>query len=232
MQPIRKTMRRPGFTLIELLVAIAIIAILAAILFPVFARARENARRSSCQSNFKQIGLGVYQYTQDYDEKFPPVFTCTDADCNGSVVDYWPTLVQPYLKSTQIFVCPSDSDPGDMYSSTVPSYKYSYTGNSVRNLGDINCDGATVIKPPFMYYSAAGGKSPTSLAAVDEVATTILMVDGAKNSIELNIWRKTDLCPETQVAQRHLDGINFLFCDGHVKWQQHSKGPQWTIAAD
>src|SRR5688500_6579567 len=62
---------RNGFTLIELLVVIAIIAILAAILFPVFARARENARRSSCQSNMKQLGLGMMQYTQDYDEKLP-----------------------------------------------------------------------------------------------------------------------------------------------------------------
>jgi prepilin-type N-terminal cleavage/methylation domain-containing protein len=65
----RKSTR--GFTLIELLVVIAIIAILAAILFPVFARARENARRASCQSNLKQIALGVFQYTQDFDEKFP-----------------------------------------------------------------------------------------------------------------------------------------------------------------
>src|SRR5690349_12144108 len=60
-----------GFTLIELLVVIAIIALLAAILFPVFARARENARRASCQSNLKQIGLGFHQYTQDYDDRLP-----------------------------------------------------------------------------------------------------------------------------------------------------------------
>ncbi len=66
-----KNSKRFAFTLIELLVVIAIIAILAAILFPVFARARENARRSSCQSNLKQIGLGVMQYIQDYDEKYP-----------------------------------------------------------------------------------------------------------------------------------------------------------------
>jgi prepilin-type N-terminal cleavage/methylation domain-containing protein len=64
---------RRGFTLIELLVVIAIIAILAAILFPVFARARENARRASCSSNMKQIGLGFLQYTQDYDERMPSV---------------------------------------------------------------------------------------------------------------------------------------------------------------
>ena len=68
-----KKFAKTAFTLIELLVVIAIIAILAAILFPVFARARENARRSSCSSNLKQIGLGIVQYTQDYDEKLPPV---------------------------------------------------------------------------------------------------------------------------------------------------------------
>src|SRR5689334_5202516 len=67
----RRQAAKPGFTLIELLVVIAIIAILAAILFPVFARARENARRASCQSNLKQIGLGIMMYTQDYDETFP-----------------------------------------------------------------------------------------------------------------------------------------------------------------
>jgi len=70
---ITKSQRKEGFTLIELLVVIAIIAILAAILFPVFARARENARRASCQSNLKQIGLGMFMYLQDYDEKFTRV---------------------------------------------------------------------------------------------------------------------------------------------------------------
>ncbi|RYG63911.1 DUF1559 domain-containing protein, partial [bacterium] len=75
------TSRKGAFTLIELLVVIAIIAILAAILFPVFGRARENARRSSCLSNMKQIGLGMMQYTQDYDEKFPaPGNTAVDGE--------------------------------------------------------------------------------------------------------------------------------------------------------
>src|SRR5687768_12296631 len=90
-----------GFTLIELLVVIAIIAILASILFPVFARARENARRSSCQSNLKQIGLGIMQYTQDYDEKMPAVSW-------GSGLR-WHEVVQPYVKSTQLLRCPSNS---------------------------------------------------------------------------------------------------------------------------
>ena len=90
-------LRKSGFTLIELLVVIAIIAILAAILFPVFARARENARRSSCQSNEKQIALGFKQYLQDYDEKYPV------ADAN------WPTAINVYTKSVQILRCPSAS---------------------------------------------------------------------------------------------------------------------------
>src|SRR3954465_11814520 len=84
-----------GFTLTQLLVVIAIIAILAAILFPVFARARENARRSSCQSQMKQIGLGLMQYTQDYDEKMPNVGVDTYA-----ATGYWQGALQPYLKST------------------------------------------------------------------------------------------------------------------------------------
>src|ERR1700682_886826 len=96
-----------GFTLIELLVVIAIIAILAAILFPVFARARENARRASCQSNLKQIGLATIQYVQDYDERFPD-FGCTGL---ASYIDDTGIGIklQPYVKSYQVFVCPSDA---------------------------------------------------------------------------------------------------------------------------
>ncbi len=101
--------RKSGFTLIELLVVIAIIAILAAILFPVFGRARENARRSACQSNMKQIGLGIMQYTQDYDEKMP----CS-LPSNGIFVQFMTVQnvnilasILPYTKNTQIYTCPS-----------------------------------------------------------------------------------------------------------------------------
>ena len=97
-------MRRSGFTLIELLVVIAIIAILAAILFPVFAKAREKARQSSCLSNAKQLSLGMLQYAQDYDETFPrgnisDAFAGADPTPRG--------LLVPYTKNTQIWVCPS-----------------------------------------------------------------------------------------------------------------------------
>ncbi len=92
--------RKTAFTLIELLVVIAIIAILAAILFPVFARARENARRSSCTSNQKQIGLGILQYLQDYDENFPlATIGLTGATGTGTPVG-WADSIQPYLLAT------------------------------------------------------------------------------------------------------------------------------------
>ncbi len=101
---------RFAFTLVELLVVIAIIAILAAILFPAFARARENARKASCQSNLKQIGLGLMQYTQDYDERLPFPLVGANSRTNGGDVysGYaWQDAIFPYVKSEGIFNCPS-----------------------------------------------------------------------------------------------------------------------------
>ena len=103
--------RKSGFTLIELLVVIAIIAILAAILFPVFARARENARRASCQSNEKNIALGFKQYIQDNGEKYPPKLNLA-SDLTASAGSGG---LEPYIKSTAIFVCPSDSVKAGSY---------------------------------------------------------------------------------------------------------------------
>ncbi|HEX8551581.1 MAG TPA: DUF1559 domain-containing protein [Abditibacteriaceae bacterium] len=103
---------KKGFTLIELLVVIAIIAILASILFPVFARAREGGRRSVCLSNMKQMGLGMLQYTQDYDERYPQgYFHLNDSGGTGGYM-HWTAMIQPYTKSFQLFVCPSDKSGG------------------------------------------------------------------------------------------------------------------------
>jgi prepilin-type N-terminal cleavage/methylation domain-containing protein/prepilin-type processing-associated H-X9-DG protein len=122
-----------GFTLIELLVVIAIIAILAAILFPVFARARENARRASCQSNLKQLGLGVAQYVQDYDELMPPADTWDYGSHTaflpaGAWCVYqtpgkffkWMDAILPYTKSTQIYYCPSGQPPSYVTNAASP----------------------------------------------------------------------------------------------------------------
>src|SRR5436305_9155163 len=119
--------RRPAFTLIELLVVIAIIAILAAILFPVFAQARESARQTSCLSNTKQLNLGILQYVQDYDEKFPlwiydtigPQRDTPDRPWGPWKNEHigWDKAIQPYVKNVQIFRCPSTGD-GDQFTSS------------------------------------------------------------------------------------------------------------------
>jgi len=103
--------RRNAFTLIELLVVIAIIAILAAILFPVFAAARESARKTSCLSNTKQLGLGMMQYLQDYDEKFPAWQwggTPPNDRFHEDSGSYWCNAIYPYVKNTAVYRCPSD----------------------------------------------------------------------------------------------------------------------------
>jgi len=123
---------RRGFTLIELLVVIAIIAILAAILFPVFARAREKARQSSCLSNTKQIALGNLMYAQDYDEQL-----CAYSRAN---VGSWRTQLEPYVKNLQIFECPSRRDSGAQY-----SYGYNYVYCDNRSLGEFVSPAETVM---------------------------------------------------------------------------------------
>jgi prepilin-type N-terminal cleavage/methylation domain-containing protein/prepilin-type processing-associated H-X9-DG protein len=180
-----------GFTLIELLVVIAIIAILAAILFPVFARARENARRASCQSNLKQIGLGFAQYTQDYDERLPQYETGTNVG--------WGTSVQPYVKSWQLFHCPSVSSNGGV---GITNYAY----NACLGATSAACDNP-----------GAGGRS---LAAVENSALSVMLLDTAEvyaNASETG-GTTVGLATFTQDSTRHLNGQNYAFVDGHVKW--------------
>src|SRR5260221_9370599 len=98
--------KKKGFTLIELLVVIAIIAILAAILFPVFAQARESARKASCQSNLKQLALAVGMYKQDYDETYP----LGGWRPNGVGTNDWQNTIAPYVKNKGVYRCPSSSE--------------------------------------------------------------------------------------------------------------------------
>ncbi len=203
--------RKSGFTLIELLVVIAIIAILAAILFPVFARARENARRASCQSNFKQLMLGVLQYTQDYDERLPNISDNTQATAvpgnwtsyltvSGTPpVKFNPALgsIYPYIKSAQIYVCPSDS--------TGQTQGQSYAINSCL--------------APGAPDATSKLRSGTSMAAFDE--TTKWMAFGEEGD-PANASATTDdgflYVNQNLTTARHLDGSVVAFLDGHVKW--------------
>lgn len=119
-----------GFTLIELLVVIAIIAILAAILFPVFQKVRENARRTACVSNLKQLALAETQYTQDYDEIFTGAWR-PYSDTDGNRV-HWPEMLYPFVKSTGVFQCPD-----------ITPYRYTNDGAGNCKYNPIGCGGIT-----------------------------------------------------------------------------------------
>jgi prepilin-type N-terminal cleavage/methylation domain-containing protein/prepilin-type processing-associated H-X9-DG protein len=194
--------RRKGFTLIELLVVIAIIAILAAILFPVFARARENARRSSCQSNLKQIGLGIMQYTQDYDEKMPNY----SFDYSNTLM--WQMVIQPYVKSTQLFSCPSNQNTTDVEGTQPPKILAHYVGN-IHGCGT----------QPWATGSTCGGvfgarfSGGVALADIQNPASTLAVVENAAGSM---IYPEESWSTD-RLFVGHLQTSNYLYADGHVK---------------
>jgi len=139
--------KQSGFTLIELLVVIAIIAILAAILFPVFQKVRENARRTACLSNTKQLAIAAIQYEQDYDEKTP------DGDNQGGLGSGWAGQIYSYVNSTGVFLCPDDSS--HPMSQGVPTsygfnrncavYNPAFTGPEGRSLAEFTSPAKTVL---------------------------------------------------------------------------------------
>jgi prepilin-type N-terminal cleavage/methylation domain-containing protein/prepilin-type processing-associated H-X9-DG protein len=241
---------RRGFTLIELLVVIAIIAILAAILFPVFARARENARRASCQSNLKQMGLGMMQYVQDYDGYYPFFSTsgltgyqasadlCAlpGANCAGATHDVkWAHLIQPYIKSTQLFVCPNT--PGARSIGRNVSYGMNFHYLSYSRLSPATA--FYVAKDSAIEYPA----EMIAIADSDGTGTGAYLLETEGNDLarKLNHGYSLDPGPAasnadlptnhtssttggfSKISDRHLEGGNVAFADGHVKWMKREK---------
>lgn len=183
---------RRGFTLIEMLVVVAIISFLAAILFPVFARARENARRASCLSNLKQLGLAMVMYTQDYDETYPYSYRYPS---------YWVNTIIPYVKNKQVFRCPSGQEPGGTWDN--PNVMWYYTRYGMNN------DFGTV---SITYPDAV------KMAAIKRPSELILFIDTKPGNPSWTPFLATFTNPNT--ANRHFEGANIAFADGHAKWEK------------
>lgn len=206
---------RKGFTLIELLVVIAIISILAAILFPVFARARENARRASCLSNLKQMGLGIMQYTQDYDETYP--MSLNYYSSAGGDETFWTEDIQPYVKSTQLFYCPNGYQASSLngnYGANRAILPYSNAAVNQIKVAAIQSASTIYMIMDYGNYSASSsnvrfgdGTTWQYLPGMGEGGTACAVT-------AMNGFDRVGDCK----SGRHFGGVNMAFADGHVKW--------------
>ncbi|MGI4789853.1 MAG: DUF1559 domain-containing protein [Janthinobacterium lividum] len=226
-----------GFTLIELLVVIAIIAILAAILFPVFQKVRENARRTACLSNQKQLGLGFMQYEQDFDETFPNGANYSGGYNNNAWAggQGWAGQIYPYVKSAAVYTCPDDSSAtltGDTYGPVWSRLSYGLNANLVTG--------------------PHGVETPAKLANMGAPASTVLLFEIVSGEVYINGgWQNdtnssigwgmmppvfgnggltgpgadatgdyicNDVTSAGTYAGRHTDGANYAVADGHCKW--------------
>ena len=215
---------RSGFTLIELLVVIAIIAILAAILFPVFARAREKARQTSCLSNVKELSLGIAMYTQDYDETLPYAALWEPYNNGAGPLHWWEDMIFPYTKNQQIYLCPSGTPFGIWYPMA-------------------NC---AAFSPAVSDYDTCDWLMGQKIAQLQAPAQTLQIFD-AQSTCEIWGAGGTDLSAADQawvVAKTgcsngegpgpyvsnnaHNGGFNTSFMDGHAKWLKNSTRGMWT----
>ncbi len=237
--------RSSGFTLIELLVVIAIIAILAAILFPVFGRARDNARRSTGISNVKQISLGVLQYLQDYDERFFPSVTerqSTDSGRYGGLpatlatasVFSYRSLLQPYIKSSQLFKDPSAPEwPNATVAGQFYSTDYGFHNNEGLFSAGFGQSQWYRDNPSF------GVNESHTLASVNNASKYIILGEAGRSDGSPSrggIYPLNDnsdatkyygfpggpaigtLSSQARPYKRHFDGVIFGYLDGHAKW--------------
>ncbi len=217
--------RSTAFTLVELLVVIAIIAILTAILFPVFARARENARRASCLSNLKQIGLAYLQYAGDYDERYPLA-------SQPAAPTSWTNTVQPYVKNFQIFRCPNDNSQN--WTTPLPGANFEQQGLRVSSyFMNLWIDGRR------QYNSMASMQSPASVIYASESTDNLtrdnffpvywnpadpLNTPGAMTTFMQNMtFDSTKNITKELALNRHGEGINNLYADGHAKFGRWSQ---------
>ena len=218
-----------GFTLIEILIVLVILALLAALLLPVFSRARESARTASCASNLRQIGQAITLYVQDNNQRFP--LAVQPLNCT------WVDTIYPYAKSTKVFSCPA-AQHGEYVPGCGPAEPL--TGGDVAARYGFN--GSYDMVVPFVEVSsvtdADGGTTsnysvPTksiSLSKYRFPSNTILVLDGSDDAYLFHntyavinpgvdpIHSVEDL-KDGGVLPRHNDGVNLLYVDGHVKWQ-------------
>ena len=221
---------RRGFTLVELLVVIAIIAILAAILFPVFARAREKARQTTCASNEKQLALGILQYNADYDEQMVPI--------TGAAYVHWPLLVYSYVKSYDIYSCPDDkgynnirtSIYGDRESygmniklSTYVTATTLYTGIPISKINypaDLLLfveDNLSVVAGEACGYGGSTNLGGTNIG-YSNVWYATAAAGGLTPTVDSQYNAPTTFADWGSPYARHSGGANVAFVDGHVHW--------------
>ena len=205
-------MKRRGFTLIELLVVIAIIAILAAILFPVFAKAREKARQSSCNSNVKQMSLGMQMYAGDYDQTYPTDWITLPGGTAWTNRYTWRAMIYPYVKNLQLYTCPSDASRA--YVGALAGVCLNDEGNIPAGYGDntMHYVGGPPTSPGIMYCRES---------QMGSTAELIMMGDSTGGGHQISYDQNTLGFVRTDAAaSRHNEGCNYGFADGHAKWMK------------
>ncbi len=230
---------RRGFTLIELLVVIAIIAILASILFPVFARAREQARKAACASNLKQIGLAFLMYAQDYDEALPPFSQGTGPQgClgyAGADGPRWADMIFPYVKNSHVFDCPSGTQRmavfsgGQCFDITKYSYGYNSASSAAADYGVAGRALAEIAQPSTTIMNAEDGRQDSG-ADPESIGREIPNATDTLESLagRVNGMRHTGAATGDYAAH----ALNVTYCDGHVKFVKLADAylAQWSLA--